>query len=196
MALEVFLGRRARLGQGAVRQCRKHHGIEARMHGATDVNERLIQAAKVGDLSALTQALEGGAHAKGSDSSALQWAAELGHAQCVKLLIPVSDPLANESRALRMAAGRGHEDCVKLLIEASVSVAQRSEALRWAAFAGQASCVALLLPASEKLTESAAMARSRDHMDVAGMIEAFMESQELSNVTQHSKSNPRFKSTL
>jgi ankyrin repeat protein len=201
------------------------------MHGATDVNERLVQAAKFGDLSTLTQALEGGAHAKESDSSALQWAAERGHAECVKLLIPASDPLVDNSMALRRAAKSGHAECVRLLVAVSDPLANNSEALCWAAenghvecviillpasepkmdnsyalriaaHKGHADCVALLLPASDPLAtdakglDAAGLARARGHVEVAGMIEAFMEAGALSETTQNGKMNPRLKSAL
>jgi hypothetical protein len=150
------------------------------MNEQASLNDRLRQAAAGGDLPALIQALEDGADAKEDDSWALLEAAQNGHGECVKLLIPVSDPLARQSYALRWAAYGGcadcvkllipvsdpmeheslalfeaarcgHVDCVRMLIAVSDPLARNSVALRWAAVKGQADCVALLLPASDPL---------------------------------------------
>ena len=56
---------------------------------------------------------------KADDSAALMYAAENGHYKCVKLLIPVSDPKADDSAALIYAAENVHYECVKLLIPVS-----------------------------------------------------------------------------
>ena len=48
--------------------------------------------------------------------NALSWASISGHAECVKFLIHVSDPKINNSYALRMAAEKDHFDCVELLL--------------------------------------------------------------------------------
>jgi ankyrin repeat protein len=185
------------------------------MNEQATLNDRLREAAKLGDVAALEQALEDGAEARAQDSWALSLAASNGHVECVRRLISVSDPLADGSGALRGAAQCGHADCVKVLMEASDPLAQNSyalraaasgghadclgllmgvsepkaqnfQALRWAAVNGHADCVALLLPASDPLAagiggvDAADLARSRGHMEVAGMIEAFMEAGELS----------------
>jgi len=39
--------------------------------------------------------------------------------ESIILIRPVSDPLCNESEALRLAAFNNHQDCVKLLIPVS-----------------------------------------------------------------------------
>ena len=59
---------------------------------------------------------------------ALRRASKIGHAECVKLLIPVSDPKANESYALKIASTFGHIECVKLLIPVSDPKADNSYA--------------------------------------------------------------------
>jgi len=56
---------------------------------------------------------------KSLGSYALRWAANNGHLEIVKLLIPVSDPKALDSNALRCAATKGHLEIVKLLIPVS-----------------------------------------------------------------------------
>jgi ankyrin repeat protein len=195
------------------------------------LNDQLKQAARLGDVSGLIQALDGGAQAfagesaalgsaaqeghaecvkllmevsdpKANESGALRWAALWGHAECVKLLIPVSDPLENDSLALRWAAAYGHGECVALLIEVSDPLVMNSDALRWAAKGGHADCVRLLLPASDPLAmdedelDAAACARKEGRMEVAGMIEAFIEAGALSDSAQHAKMNPRVKSSL
>jgi ankyrin repeat protein len=171
-----------------------------------ELNVRLKQAAELGDVAALTQALEDGAHAKADESRALRLAAACGHVECVKLLVPVSDPKAGGKkrglRALTLAASNGHSEGVRLLIAVSDPLADDSLALRWAAYKGRADCVALLLPASDPLAvgdgalDAAGLARSQGHAQVAGMIEAFIEARALSGATKNPKSSPRVKSAL
>jgi ankyrin repeat protein len=172
------------------------------MDGQEKWNARLRQAAERGDLSALVQALDGGADALKGDSLALRWAAAAGHVDCVRLLIPVSDPLAWDSYALRAAAGNGYARCVELLIPASDAKAEDSWALRRAAEEGRTECVKLLIPASDPLAkrvgslDAAGLARKNGHVEVAAMIEAFIEAGALSDCAQKAKSGPRVKSAL
>ena len=86
---------------------------------------------------------------KADDSAALRWAAEEGHLECVKLLIPHSDPKADDSAALRWSANNGHLECVKLLIPHSDPKADDSGALRLAAEEGNLECVRELMPHSD-----------------------------------------------
>lgn len=76
------------------------------------------------------------------NSFALEKAAEKGHAECVKLLIPVSEPGQDDSQALQLAAQNGQAECVRLLIP--VSDMNGCTALRSAAMNGHSDCVALL----------------------------------------------------
>ena len=84
-------------------------------------------------------------------NNALRWAARKGHKECVELLIPVSEPKAEESEALREAADMGHKEIVELLIPVSDPKVNESEALRWAADRGHKECVELLLPLSDPM---------------------------------------------
>lgn len=93
-------------------------------------------------------------------SNALVAAAENGHAGCVELLIPISDPLAHESLALLLAAENGHAQCVELLTPASNVVANNAQALLAAAGNGHAACVAILLERTPGLAE---------HIDIANL---------------------------
>jgi hypothetical protein len=164
------------------------------MNEQEGLNERLREAAGSGDLSGLAKALADGADAMAGQSSALSLAAAYGHEECVRRLIPVSDPLGQDSCALRAAAARGRAECVRFLMAASDVSAVDSYALRWAAAGGHADCVALLLPASDPLAvgddglDAAGMARARGHVEVAGMIEAFMD-----GVQSTFKSDPKGK---
>jgi ankyrin repeat protein len=158
-------------------------------------------AAALGHLGCV-RVLIGASDPKADDSGALSAAAGRGATECVKFLIGVSEPKAQDSYALRVAADNGHVECVRLLIPVSDPLARDSVALRWAAVMGHADCVALLLPASDPLAvgdyglDAAALARSRGHVEVAGMIDAFIEAGELSKAAQHAKVSPRVKSTL
>ena len=72
-----------------------------------------------------------------------------GHAECVKLLIPVSNPQDDCSSALQWAARNGHVTCVELLIPVSDPKAKNSLALYWAVISGNLECVNLLIPVSD-----------------------------------------------
>ena len=73
-------------------------------------------------------------------SRALQYAAENGHADCVKALIPYSDPTAHNHWALFMAAAKGNLECVRLLAPFA-SAEEISTPLGWAAGQGHLECV-------------------------------------------------------
>jgi hypothetical protein len=167
-------------------------GVEARevakdaMPDLNVLNHQLIDASKNGDVDAV-KALIPQADPTFKRSLALQTAAEQGQAECVRLLIPVSDPKADNSYALQMAALKGHVECVRLLIPVSDPKADGSLALRWAANMGYAGCVALLLPVSDLLAldhrgrSPSDKARENGRLDIAGMIDAFIEAQDLAN---------------
>jgi hypothetical protein len=93
--------------------------------------------------------IEEGADPKADNSYALQLAAESGHIEIVRLLIPVSDPKSRNSQALRLAAKHGHTEIVKLLIPVSDPKAYNSYALQLAAKYGHTEIVKLLIPVSD-----------------------------------------------
>jgi len=92
--------------------------------------------------------LDADADPKADNSYALRWAAEYGHTEVVKLLIPVSDPKANNSGALRRAAIYGHTEIVKVLIPVS-DPDDYGGALRGAARNGHTEIVKVLIPFSD-----------------------------------------------
>jgi hypothetical protein len=167
-----------------------------------DLTVRLKEAAGSGDLSELERALADGADARKEDSWALSVAAGGGHGACVSRLIAVSDAKAQESYALRWAAAAGHLDCVRLLIPASDPLAGESRALRWAAGNGHVEMVRLLLPVSDPLAvgdeglDAAAWARKERHMEVAGMIEAFIEAGALASGLEDAGPRSKAKKSL
>lgn len=79
------------------------------------------------------------------NTKALVQAAQYGHAECVKLLVPVSDPKSDNSLALRVAAGHGYLECVKLLIPISCKESIPM-ALKQAMLYGRIDCVMEMLP--------------------------------------------------
>ena len=97
----------------------------------------------------IKQLIKEGADPKINNNYALRWAAENGHLEIVKLLIPVSDPKAGGSYALQLAATKGHLEIVKLLIPVSDPKAGGSYALRLAAENGHLEIVKLLIPVSD-----------------------------------------------
>lgn len=52
-------------------------------------------------------------------NTALQLAANSGHVECVRLLIPVADPKDRNSKALADAVLNGHNECVDVLFDVS-----------------------------------------------------------------------------
>ena len=59
----------------------------------------------------------------------LQLAAQRGFLECVKRLVPISDPMADESRALLVAAAFDHEQIIELLLPHSDAPAARRTAI-------------------------------------------------------------------
>ena len=114
-----------------------------------NLNQQLFAAAADGDSQGIVRLLALGADALYWECLALREAAEHGHAECVKLLIPISNPKADNSSALARAAKHGHAECVELLIPVSNPNANNSGALGWAVHNGHAECVKLLIPVSD-----------------------------------------------
>lgn len=148
----------------------------------SELDNSLAEFARQGDAYQTALCLAAGANAKANESAALAWAATHGHADCVELLIPLSDPRSTHSIALLLAAENGHAKCVELLIPVSglgeplcIALALAAEnghvecakillpiadakhknfyALQKAAFAGHGDCVSLLLPESAPLLD-------------------------------------------
>jgi len=103
-------------------------------------NHPLVVAARTGNSDALTQLLSTERFAL--STYALEVAAENGHANCVDILIPFSEPDQNDSRPLERAAEKGHTQCVERLIP--VSDMTHCKALERAAMHGHTQCVRLL----------------------------------------------------
>lgn len=93
-------------------------------------------------------------------SKALRLAADNNHIECVKLLLPVSNPQIYDSYALRMAARKGCTEIVKLLIPVSDTTALKNSAFLDAAEEGHFDIVQLLLPYSLPGTNEAALRKA------------------------------------
>lgn len=117
--------------------------ILSAMHGRADCVEMLIpfsdlqsvggqaiQAAAKGNRVDVLRALLGAdANAKTHKSYALALAAGKGHFKCVELLLPRSDPAAENSRALLWAVEGGCLDCVKAILPLSDPLALSTEGM-------------------------------------------------------------------
>lgn len=112
----------------------------------SELDHSLAASARLGDAEQVRLCLMAGADARHNGSAALTWAAINGSAECVKLLIPVSDVQAHDSMALRRAAESGHAECVDLLIPASGTGESCFLALNAAVENGHVECVKILLP--------------------------------------------------
>ena len=83
-----------------------------------------------------------------------QWACEEGHADCVKLLIPHCDPMADNAIGLLSAISFGRASCVELLLPhfKGCSAAEDLPALaRMCSKDGHAAMAALVLSHFERL---------------------------------------------
>lgn len=128
------------------------------------IHQELLDRSSAGDAAGVARLLALGAKPtskrRSPDLSALVLAAKNGHAECVKLLIPVSDPKAHGSLALSHAASNGHLECVKLLIPVSSPKANDSRALHIASMDGHAECVKILIPVSDPMADDSRALRS------------------------------------
>ena len=115
----------------------------------TDLDHDLAKRSRQGDSVMVALLLAQGANARAGESLALRHAAEMGHLECLALLIPASDPRASLSLALRSAAKHGRVECLALLIPVSDPDAGHSDAIRWAAANGHADCVKVLISVSD-----------------------------------------------
>ena len=82
-------------------------------------------------------------------NSALAIAAAQGHISCVKILLTVADPCAEESLALRWACEFGRLECVELLLPVSDLLAAESSALYAACEYEYTECIDLLYSGSD-----------------------------------------------
>jgi len=128
--------------------------VRAAMRGALDTVKRFVGTYRF-DL-------------RSDNGSAFRMAADKGHLEIVKFLLPYSDPPALD-HAFRMAAWTGHLEIVKFLLPHSDPEAHYSEAFCWAAENGHLEIVKLLLPYSDpKAQDSQAFrfAAENGHLEV------------------------------
>lgn len=84
----------------------------------------LIEAARRGDAPTVRALLlRSEVRARTSSALALTMAAMNGHVECVKLLLPVSNPKQYATRALEMAVEGRHAQCVEVLLQATNALA-------------------------------------------------------------------------
>lgn len=115
--------------------------------------QTLEGCSQLGDIAGVARLLALRAYSRTHTTKALCEASRNGHAECVKILIPLSDPKANGSEPLCEAATNGHVECVKILIPVSEPKANNSEALRLAAGKCHVDTFKLLLSVSDPLIE-------------------------------------------
>ena len=121
------------------------------------INQRLAELADAGDADGLARLLAQTIESPLVGSQPICNAARNGHTECVRILIPFSDPKANDSYPLRWATNHGHVECVRLLIPVSDPKALDSRALLWAAENGYTECAQLLIPASDPKARDSAL---------------------------------------
>jgi len=154
-------------------------------------SDRLIEAAREGRLEDVRVFIKG--CPREQKSVALRRAAEYGHVECVKLLLPVSNPKDLNSDALRLAAQNGHAECVKLLIPVSDPCNENSVALVCAALNRHVECVRLLIDVSQpKRDNSRALQWASFNNDQAcfDLLYAVSDPQAALNCMWHDFDNP------
>ncbi len=139
---------------------------------STNLHMVLSEAVMAGSVANVKFALAKGADPKAKNSGALQLAAEHGHLEIVKLLLPVSDPTAVGSWAIKVAAANGHLEVVRLLLPVSDPAVAGVSAVRYAAANGHLEIVKLL--SSQPLTTYSsfvmAAAAENGHLEVVRFI--------------------------
>lgn len=143
-----------RLLQGVKVNIREEYRHDVAHQVATD--KVLVQAARLNDIKAVKKCLANGANPNaqpGSEGSALQASAVLGHSRIVKVLLENgAAPNAKgprEMTALQAAAAEGHRDVVSILLKAGADVNTSSSlhgtALLAAASRGQVEVARILI---------------------------------------------------
>ncbi len=115
----------------------------------TNLNDALADAAKAGLIDVVKQLLDEGVDPRADSSWALQYAAQSGQLEIIKLLLPTSNDKVYRSRALQDAAECGHLEIVRLLLPVSDPNICDSRALQYAAQNRHLEVVRLLLPFSD-----------------------------------------------
>ena len=80
------------------------------------LNDMLVNAAEQGEYDTVVELLRNPKiDPKWEQSLALNMAARYGHAQCVRAIVGVSDPMADDLYAVKQAVAYGWLDCVEIL---------------------------------------------------------------------------------
>ena len=119
--------------------------------------------------------------------AAIAWG---GHKECVRLLLPVSDPKAQDSYALRGSALYGHVECVKLLLPVSGALCEIDGLFEAVIESGQATMAALLVEAEPRLldkinlSQRLAAALENGHGNLASYLSSIIDEREILGVAQ------------
>lgn len=125
------------------------------------------------------------------ESYALRTAANNGHVECARLLLPVSDPKALNCEALKLAARHEHMECARMLLAASGPLCEVHGLLEELIQAGSSKMAALLIEHEPRLidgmdlSKSIALAIESDHADMAGFLSSVIEQRELLGMASH-----------
>ena len=111
-----------------------------------NLNNKLIEAAKEGNLKEVERLLQKGADVHAYDDYALRWASNNGHLEVVRLLLQNgADVHAKNDYALRWASYNGHLEVVKLLLQNGADVHVDNDfVFRWASRNGHLEVVKLI----------------------------------------------------
>ena len=133
--------------------------------GAQDLRDKLIVTAKAGDVIGLKALLPRLTRATKQELenedkiTGLMWATLGGSADCVQLLLPISNSLAQDKSgmsALMWACYKGHHSCIQKLLPVSDALARDKDgrtALMHAVRLGHTYCAQMVLRASHALAQ-------------------------------------------
>lgn len=99
-------------------ECLRTYVRSARLHGRPQLDFLALRNAVQHDFSLCVEQLIKIA-SPSEVNEALQLAANLGHVDSLRLLIPLADPKDRNSKALAQAVLHGHSECVDLLFDIS-----------------------------------------------------------------------------
>ena len=133
-----------------------------------DLDKLLIDSAISGNLTVINDLLAKGVDPRLGSSSALRKAASNGHVECVKALIPVSDPTADHCDAAVGAAASGRAECLRLLLPlcgGAFLPDALADSLVWSSQNGHSECVKILLDfcSPDSNTKAAALSLAAEH---------------------------------
>jgi ankyrin repeat protein len=143
-----------------------------------ELNERLINAARDGDVGEVGLLIDAGADVDAGEDTPLYYAAYGGHIDVVRVLIDAGAKVEDCAYTFATAAERGHKEVVGALLDAGADVnAMDGLALAWAASRGQIEVAKMLIDAGADIHARDGIAlRNAVEFGKAEMVQFLIES--------------------